>query len=76
MLEIAHKLTEGLASAYRSPILFKHAVEVEWRAAQVAARDRAHLATIGERRLHACHPCDSDKVTDGRAAARGRTADR
>ncbi len=70
MLEIAHKLTEGLASAYQSPVLFKHAVEVEWRAAQVAARDRAHLATIGERRLHACHPCRPDEA-NGRQTAMG-----
>ncbi len=70
MLEIAHKLTDGLASAYGSPIPFKHAVEIEWRAAQVAARDRAHLATICERRLHACHPCRPDEA-NGRQTARG-----
>jgi hypothetical protein len=68
MLEIAHKLTDGLASAYRSPVLFKHAVEHEWRAAQVAARDRAHLATIDERRLPACHPCRPDQA-NGRQTA-------
>ena len=62
MLEFAHKLTDGLATAYRSPILFKHAVEVEWHAAQVAARDRAHLATISERPTQAGHPCQTDSM--------------
>ena len=70
MREIAYKLTEGLASAYRSPVLFKHAVEVEWRATQIAARDRAHLATIGERRVHGCHPCHPDQA-NGKQSARG-----
>ena len=70
MLEIAHKLTDGLASAYRSPILFTHAVEHEWRAAQVAAQDRAHLATIGDRPRRGCHPCRPDEA-NGMQTARG-----
>jgi hypothetical protein len=72
MLEIAYKLTNGLASAYRSPIPFKHAVEIEWRAAQVAARDRAHLATIGGHPLHGCHPSHPDRASGRQAATCGR----
>ncbi len=55
---------------YKSPILFTHAVEHEWRAAQVAAQDRAHLATIGDRPSRRCHPCRSNEA-NGRQTARG-----